>query len=332
MQQHQLSDGRVSLQVSKLCLGTMYFGYRTDEPTSFAILDRFLQAGGNFLDTANNYGQWHGDAGESERVIGRWRRSRGVGDEVVVATKVGARTLLPGDPSPEHWQGLGAKTIQEDAETSLRQLGVDRLDLFYAHIDDRVTPQEETVDALATLAEQGKVGLLGASNHATWRIERARAIARAGGRPAYACVQQEHSYLLPWPDRGQVNLITEELVDYAAAEDLTLLAYSPLLKGVYARPGQAPPAAYVHPSNQARMAVLRELAAELGATPTQVVLASLMGGRTPVIPVVGASSVAQLDEQLGALDLHLDEDVRGRLDGAGRHAERWEADALASSG
>ena len=249
MQQRQLSDGRVDLQVSQLCLGTMNFGYRTDQPTSFAILDRFAEAGGTFLDTANNYGQWHGDAGESERVIGRWRRSRGVTDEVVVATKVGARTLLPGDPSPAHWQGLGAKTIREDAETSLRQLGVDRLDLYYAHIDDRATPLEETVDALAQLAEDGTVGLLGASNHATWRIERARAIARASGRPAYSCVQQEHSYLLAQPDPGQLNLVTDELIDYAAAEGLTLLAYSPLLKGVYARPGQAPPGR-LRPSRQ----------------------------------------------------------------------------------
>jgi aryl-alcohol dehydrogenase-like predicted oxidoreductase len=318
VRQLPLSDGRVSLQVSQLCLGTMYFGYRTDEPTSFAILDRFLEAGGTFLDTANNYGQWHGDAGESERVIGRWRRSRGVTDEVVIATKVGARTLVPGDPSPEHWQGLGAKAIQEDAETSLRQLGVDRLDLYYAHIDDRATPLEETVDAMATLAERGTVGLLGASNHATWRIERARSIARAAGRPAYQCVQPEHSYLLAHPGPGQVNLISEELIDYATAEDLTLLAYSPLLKGVYARPGQAPPAAYDHPGNQPRLAVLGEVAAELGATPSQVVLAWLMQGRPPMIPVVGASTVAQLDELLGATELHLDGDTRQRLDTAGR--------------
>jgi aryl-alcohol dehydrogenase-like predicted oxidoreductase len=319
VQHRQLSDGRVSLQVSQLCLGAMYFGYRTDETTSLAILDRFAEAGGSFLDTANNYGQWHGDAGQSERVIGRWRRSRGVTDEVVVATKVGARTLHPGDPSPEHWQGLGAKTIREDAETSLRQLGTDRLDLYYAHIDDRSTPQEETVDALAELAEAGTVGLLGASNHATWRIERARAIARAGGRPAYHCVQQEHSYLLAQPEPGQLNLVTEELIDYATTEDLTLLAYSPLLKGIYARPGQAPPAAYDHPTNRARLAVLAQVAAELGATPNQVVLAWLMGGQPPIIPIVGASTVAQLDELLGAVDLHLDDDVRRRLDMAGRH-------------
>ena len=100
MQQRQLIDGRVDLQVSRLCLGTMNFGYRTDEPTSFAILDRFAEAGGNFLDTANNYGQWHGDAGESERVIGRWRRSRGVTDELVVATKVVARRTQRAEKFP----------------------------------------------------------------------------------------------------------------------------------------------------------------------------------------------------------------------------------------
>jgi aryl-alcohol dehydrogenase-like predicted oxidoreductase len=332
VRQRQISDGRVSLQVSQLCLGTMYFGYRTDEPTSFAILDRFLEAGGNFLDTANNYGQWHGDAGESERVIGRWRRSRGIGHEVVLATKVGARTLVPGDPSPAHWQGLGGTTIREDAETSLRQLGVERLDLYYAHVEDRSTPLEETVDALAELAERGTVGLLGASNHATWRIDRARAIARAGGRPAYQAVQQEHSYLLPQPDPGQLNLITEELIDYATAEGLTLLAYSPLLKGVYARPGAAPPAGYDHPSNQVRLAALRKVAAELAATPSQVVLAWLMQRRPSTIPVIGVSSVAQLDELLGAVRLRLDEDVRARLDAAGRHAADWEARSPAPIG
>src|SRR5690606_6565852 len=113
-----------------------------------------------------------------ERVIGRWMRSRGTTDQMVVATKVGARTLRPGDPSPEHWQGLGRQQIMADVETSRRNLGQDRLALYYAHIDDRDTPLAETVDALAELAEKGTVGLLGCSNTALWRIERARSIAR----------------------------------------------------------------------------------------------------------------------------------------------------------
>lgn len=118
-------------------------------------------------------------------------------------------------PDPRHWQGLAARVIREDAETSLRNLGADRLDLYYAHIDDRSIPLAETVDALAGLAESGKAGLLGASNTATWRIERGRGLARAAGRPGYSCVQQQHTYLLAQPGPGQLNLITGELLDYA---------------------------------------------------------------------------------------------------------------------
>jgi aryl-alcohol dehydrogenase-like predicted oxidoreductase len=295
----------------------MYFGYRTDERTAFAILDRFLEAGGTFLDTANNYGQWHGDAGESERVLGRWMRSRGVTDRMVVATKVGARTLSPGDPAPEHWQGLTAEHIRTDVETSRQQLGKDRIDLYYAHIDDRGTPIEETVDAMADLAESGTVGLLGCSNHTLWRVERARGIARAAGRPAYSCLQQKHSYLLPLPAPGQSNLIGAETVDYAEAEGIRLLAYSPLLQGLYSRGGR-PTAEYAHAANVTRLRVLREVARELDATANQVVLAWLLASRPGIIPITGASSVAQLDEILGASDLELDEPTLTRLSDAGR--------------
>src|SRR3984957_1066413 len=161
---------------------------------------------------------------------------------MIVATKVGARTTVPGDPDPRHWQGLAARVIQEDAEISLRNLGVDRLDLYYAHIDDRSAPLAETVDALACLAESGEAGLLGASNTATWRIERARGLARAVGRPGYSCLQQQHTYLLAQPEPGPLNLITEEVVDYARGEQLALLAYSPLLAGSYALPDRPVPA------------------------------------------------------------------------------------------
>jgi aryl-alcohol dehydrogenase-like predicted oxidoreductase len=316
MKHIEIGDGRVSLTVSQLCLGTMYFGYRTEEATAFAILDRFRDAGGTFLDTANNYGQWHGDAGESERVIGRWLQSRGVAGQMVIATKVGARTTVPGDPAMRNWQGLGADAIRQDAQTSLRNLGTDRLDLYYAHIDDRDTLLEETVGALAELAERGTVGLLGASNIATWRVERARAL--AAGRPTYSCVQQEYSYLFAQPGPGQLNLITEEMLDYAASEGLTLFAYSPLLAGYYARPDSRPRAAYDHCGNTARLEVLREVAGELGATPGQVVLAWLLHKQPRIIPIPGASSVAQLEEILGATELKLDDAVMTRLDAAGR--------------
>jgi aryl-alcohol dehydrogenase-like predicted oxidoreductase len=330
MRYRDIGDRRVSLTVSDICLGIMNFGYRTDERTAAHILDRFVDAGGTFVDTANNYGQWHGEAGESERVLGRWLASRPAGDNMVVATKVGARTLKPGDPSQEYWQGLGREHIRTDAETSRRNLGRDRLDLYYAHIDDRSTPQEETVDALAELAESGTVGLLGCSNTALWRIERARGIARAAGRPAYSCVQQRHSYLLPLPGPGQqspwqpprrpghYNLITEELIDYAEADNLTLLAYSPLLGGLYPR-GERPSGEYAHAANDERLAVLAEVARELNATTSQVVLAWLLASRPSIIPIIGASSVAQLNELLGALNVTLDKETMARLDAAGRH-------------
>ena len=239
---------------------------------------------------------------------------------MIVATKVGARTMVPGDPDPRHWQGLAATVIREDAEASLRNLGVERLDLYYAHIDDRGTPLAETADALASLAESGKAGLLGASNTATWRIERARGLARAAGRPGYSCVQQQHTYLLAQAEPGQLNLITEELLDYARSEQLTLLAYSPLLAGAYAHPGLPLPAAYQHAANDARLATLRDVAAELGATPNQVVLAWLLHQEPAIIPIPGASSVAQLDEILAATELKLTAATLDRLDRAGRFA------------
>jgi len=317
MRERQITDGRTTLTVSELCLGTMLFGYHTEERTAFAILDRFAEAGGTFLDTANNYGQWHGEAGESERVLGRWMRSRGVTDRMVVASKVGARTLRPGDPSPEHWQGLTAEHIAKDLETSRHQLGKDRIDLYYAHIDDRATPLEETVDALATAAESGAVGLLGCSNTTLWRMERARAI--AGDRPAYSVLQQRHTYLLPLPAPGQTDLITGETFDYAEAAGITLLAYSPLAQGLYVRGGQPRPE-YAHAANAERLRVLAAVADELGATKNQVVLAWLLASRPAILPIPGASSVAQLDEILGALDLELDEATMTRLDEAGRGA------------
>lgn len=315
MRTRTLSDGRVSLQVSELCLGTMYFGYRTPEAVAFDILDRFLDAGGNFLDTANCYGQWHGDAGESERVIGRWMKSRGVTGRMVVATKVGARTTVAGNPDARHWQGLGSRAILADADLSRRNLGVDRLDLYYAHIDDRDTPLEETVDAFAGLAERGTVGLLGASNTATWRIARARGLAQR--RPAYRCVQQRYSYLPALQGPGDFDMISEELKDYAAAANLTLFAYSPLLGGAYGNPDKPLPAAFDHPTAHARLAALFDVAMELDVSANQVVLAWLLQENPPIIPIPGASSVAQLEEILAATELKLDEAQLARLASAG---------------
>lgn len=320
------TDPKTRREVSALAFGAMLLGSVTDEKTSFAILDRYVEAGGTFIDTSDNYAFWvdGGQGGQSEELLGRWRRSRGVGDEIVIATKLGARPLAPGTGYVDNAEGLSAKVIRESAERSRERLGVDRLDLLYAHIEDRTVPLRETVEGFAELVAEGTVGLLGVSNHAIWRVERARAIAAAAGLPGYEVLQYQHSHLRPRFDvpesifeDGSLGHAGAELLSYLRAEpDLTLVAYSPLLGGAYARADKPLPHDYDHPGTPARLAVLREVANETGATVNQVVLAWQIGGRFPVIPLVGASSVTQLEESLAAVDLELTEDQRVRLDAA----------------
>ncbi|MET9343893.1 aldo/keto reductase [Nonomuraea sp. NPDC003804] len=318
------TDPSTRREVSVLALGAMLFGSVTDEQTSFAVLDRYVEAGGTFIDTSDNYAFWvdGGQGGQSEELLGRWRRSRGIGEEIVIATKLGARPLAPGTSYVDNAEGLSAKVIRESAERSRERLGVDRLDLLYAHIEDRAVPLRETVEGFAELVAEGTVGLLGVSNHAIWRVERARAIAAAAGLPGYEVLQYQHSHLRPRFDvpesifvDGSLGHAGAELLSYLRAEPgLTLVAYSPLLGGAYARQDKPLPRDYDHPGTPARLAVLREVAEETGATVNQVVLAWQIGGGFPVIPLVGASSVAQLDESLAAVDLELTEDQRVRLD------------------
>ncbi|MFI1586002.1 aldo/keto reductase [Embleya sp. NPDC020630] len=317
-------DSGTRREVSVLALGAMLFGSVTDEKTSYAVLDRFVEAGGTFIDTSDNYAFWvdGGLGGQSEELLGRWRRSRGVGDEIVIATKLGAAPLAAGTGYIDNPEGLSAKAIREAAERSRERLGVERLDLLYAHIEDRTVPLRETVEAFGELVTEGTVGLLGASNHAMWRVERARSLAAAAGVPGYEVLQYQHSHLRPRYDipdalfpEGSLGHAGPELLSYLRAEpDLTLVAYSPLLGGAYARPDKPLPPDYDHPGTPARLAVLREVAQEVGATVNQVVLAWQIGGAFPIIPLAGASSVAQLAENLAAVDLELTPDQRARLD------------------
>ena len=319
------TDPKARREVSALSLGTMHFGTATDEATSFAILDRYAEAGGTFIDTADNYAFWTGtQGGESEELLGRWRRSRGVGDEIVIATKVGARPLAPGTSFTDNAEGLSARVIRESSERSRDRLGMSRLDLLYAHIDDPAVPLSETVEAFAALVAEGTVGLLGVSNHWTWRVERARSLAAAAGLAGYEVLQYQHSYLRPRTDLpgllstdGMYGVAGGDLLSYLRAEpQLTMVAYSPLLKGGYVRQDKPLDAEYDHPGTTVRLAALEQVAKDAGATVNQVVLAWLIGGEVPVIPLVGASSVTQLDENLAAVDLELTAEQRTRLDAA----------------
>jgi aryl-alcohol dehydrogenase-like predicted oxidoreductase len=302
----------------------MNFGTTTPADTAIAILDRFVEAGGTFIDTSNNYNQWHGHGGDSEELLGRWMRARGNRDELFIATKCGARTTVPGDPGDVHWEGLSTSAVDAAVKGSLSRLGVDRIDLYYAHIDDRSTPLDEIVAAFGRLAADGVVDLIGCSNTATWRLDRARQTAAAQGVAQYSVIQQQSSYL--WPNPPTLQGVRRhgtphyqhagvEHFDYLSEHpDLTLVAYQPLLAGSYTRPDRPFERRYAHPTAYVRYEALRQAAHDLGVTPNQVVLAWQLHHN--VIPLFGASSLEQLEEALAAAEIRLDDELVDQLDNA----------------
>lgn len=316
MQQRPL-DEAAGTRVSTLCLGAMPFGTTVDEETSFAVLDRFVEAGGTTIDTANCYSFWvpGGTGGESETVVGRWLKDRGGRDGLTIASKVGSGPGPDGDA-----EGLAPDVVRTQLEGSLRRLGTDHLDLYYSHREDRVTPDEETLAAFHEAVVAGTVRSLGASNHAAWRLAETRALAEQRGWTPYTAVQQRWSYVRPrpgttLPEGGHVHA-SDDLLDYVTTHGLTMFAYTTLLWGAYSRPADPLPEHYDHPGTDRRLQALAKASAELGATPVQVVLAWLIGGRPGIVPVIGVSSVAQLDECLAATELHLPAEIRQLLDDA----------------
>lgn len=322
------SDALSARTVSVLSLGAMRFGTTTDEATSFAILDRYVAAGGNFIDTSNNYLFFvHGtQGGESEALLGRWRASRGISEEVVIATKVGARPVVPAAGFDTPREGLSHAAIRQASERSRERLGVERIDLYYAHVPDRSgVPLAEQVGAFGELVAEGAVGLVGLSNHWAWQVERSRGLAAAAGGARADVLQYHHTYLrmrtdipdLRFSPDGEIGVADGSILSYLRAEPgMTLVAYSPLLNGAYTRPGKEPDRAYGHPGTSARLGALGQVVKETGATANQVVLAWLIGGDLPVVPLIGASSVEQLDESLAAVDLQLSAEQRQLLDAA----------------
>lgn len=300
-------------KVSGFCLGAMHLGSRDDADISFRLLDRFVAAGGSFIDTANIYARWVPGfrGGESEALLGRWMGKRRNRSRLFIATKVGLEY-----PGVE--RGLRAQQIAQECEKSLRRLGIDVIDLYYAHIDDRTTPMEETLEAFGRLVEAGKVRCIGASNFLAWRLEEARWIGQTNGWPHYCCVQQRHSFLRPNPGASFAPQISsnDDLLDYCKVRGVALLAYSPLLNGAYTRTDRAFPDQYLGPDTDARLLALESVAKESGATLNQVVLAWMAQSDPPVIPLVAASTEEQLDENLRAADLWLDQKQMERLDGA----------------
>lgn len=323
--------GTTGEQVSRIALGAMPMGTIADEETSVALLDRFVADGGSFIDTADCYSWWWAkgtDGGQSEELLGRWFARTGNRDRVFLSTKGTARIrdvakAWPDGATDPDWGyarpnfvGASAPVLRESLEASLRRLRTDHIDLYYVHVDDRSTPLEETLSTLAAFVAEGKVRYLGWSNVRTWRLERIRQLCAANGWPAPVSLQQEHTYLTPRSGLDSASIVDAEQADYLREHpDLALVAYSPVLKGIYDMSEDDREAHYLWQGNyasehgRAQVAAVREVAADLGVTPSQVVLAWMLAQESPrVIPLLGTARVSRYEEAAAALSVDLGPD------------------------
>jgi aryl-alcohol dehydrogenase-like predicted oxidoreductase len=310
--------GSSGCAVSSLALGTMTFGDETDEEGAHAQLDRFIAAGGNLVDTADVYSR-----GVSEEIVGRWlaKRSAQVRERVVLATK--GRFPMGDDPNDV---GLSRRHLARALDASLRRLGVDQVDLYQVHAFDPVTPLEETLRFLDDAVRAGKILYVGLSNFTGWQLQRAVDVAEFGQLSTPVTLQPQYNLL--------VREIEWEVVPAVEANGLGLLPWSPLgggwLTGKYRRDdrptgrtrlGENPERgveAYARRSAVERtwdvVDAVRAVADERGVSMAQVALAWLVDRPTVSSVILGARTLEQLDDNLGAADLHLDDEEAARLD------------------
>ena len=307
--------GSTGLKVSELCLGTMTFGSDATEEVSGRILDRFVDSGGNFIDTADVYSD-----GMSEEIIGRWLKGKRR-DDLVIATKV--RFAMGQRPNDV---GLSRKHILIGIETSLRRLRTDYVDLYQVHCWDRTTPLEETLSTVDVLVRSGKVRYLGASNFTAWQLQKALDVSACHGWERFVCLQPLYNLL----DR----YVEWDLLHVCQNEGVGIIPWSPLrggwLSGKYRRGMAAPPdgtrveeaereggsEAWSLYNNERTWAIVDELldiAAEAGKTPAQVALRWLLQRPGVTAPIVGARSLTQLDDNLGATGWTLPAEQMERL-------------------
>jgi aryl-alcohol dehydrogenase-like predicted oxidoreductase len=300
--------GRTDLDVFPICLGGNVFGWTADEPQSRAVLDAYVGAGGNFIDTANSYLVEHG---RSETIIGRWVADRGNRDQLVVATKVG------GGHGPV--RNLRAETIEREAHASLERLQTDRIDLYYAHFDDENTPLEESVRAFDALVRAGTVRHIGASNYTPERLTAALELQREHGLAEFTVLQPHY------------NLVERDfertLLPVADAWDLAVLPYFALAKGFLTgkyRPGgeavesarAADARAYLDRGGAATLDALDAVAAAHGTTVAAAALAWLLAHPRVVAAIASARTTEQLEQILPAATVALTAEEVDRLSAA----------------
>ncbi|NLF75577.1 MAG: aldo/keto reductase [Chloroflexi bacterium] len=308
--------GRTGLKVSELCLGTMTFRWTATEQQSFRVLDRAWEAGINFIDTADVYSRWApgNPGGVAERIIGRWLRTR-PRDQIVIATKVRAR--MWDGPNGE---GLSRQHIMRAVEDSLRRLNTDYIDLYQTHSPDWDTPLDETLRALDDLVRAGKVRYIGASNHASWLLTKALWISDRHNLARYDSIQPHYNLI----HRREVE---PDLAALCLDQGIGMIPYSPLaggfLTGKYTRDHVPEGSRGMTSENvKSRMTeqnfqvldALRAMGEARGKTPAQMALGWLQTQPFVTAPIVGANTVEQLEESLGAVGLRLEEEEMGRLD------------------
>ena len=298
------------LQVSPVALGAMDFGTTTSKEDAFAVLDAYLDMGGNFIDTSNNYAHWNGTGDESETLLGEYFASRKCRDSVVLATKVGFDRHGKG-------QGLKKEQIEYWIDESLHKLKTDYIDLYYAHTDDPTTPLEETMDAFHRLIEKGKVRHLGGSNYDTWRFAEANAVAQT----PYTVMQQWFTYLHPRADIAPQYTFNEatnrERLRYLTSKNIPLVAYSCLAKGGYEDPARLPDELI----SGERLAFLKTMAKVKGVSASALAVAWMVNlhrceGFPRVIPLFGSSKVEHFATNFLGAELPLSNDELDQLNNA----------------
>ncbi len=312
--------GKTGLKVSDLCLGAMTFGRETSEKDSFAILDRFVEAGGNFIDTADVYSR-----GISEEIVGRWLKTKNR-DDLVIATKV--RFGMGDGPNDV---GLSRKHIMAGVEASLKRLGTDYIDLYQVHAWDPLTPLEETLSTLSTLVERGLVRYIGASNFRAWQLQKAIYTSRQHGFEAFSCLQPQYNLLC--------RATEYELLPLCEQEGLGVIPWSPLrggwLSGKFHRGmTQAPEntrvaeaqkqgwgeawSRYDNEYTWGVIDVLMEVSREVEKTPAQTALNWVLQRQAVTAPIIGARTMQQLEDNLGGSGWVLTAKQIARLDEASR--------------
>ena len=307
--------GNSGLEVAPLVFGGNVFGWTADEPTSFRLLDAFVAAGFNFVDTADVYSKWApgNKGGESETVLGNWFKRSGKRRQVILATKVGIE-MGPGR------QGLSKAYIQRAIEDSLRRLQTDYIDLYQSHTDDAETPLTETLGAYSELVQQGKVRVIGASNYNAERLSEALQVNKQNGLPPYHSLQPNYNLY----DRADYE---SKLEAVCVENGLGVIPYfslaSGFLTGKYRSEAdlaerQRGPFVkkYFNERGYRILRALDEVARETHATPAQISLAWLMVRPSITAPIASATSVEQLNELIGATELRLDASALARLNQA----------------